>query len=1142
MPGSTVKVLLKLASGLVALLLASIVALMLYLELADLATHRQLIQATGQALLGREVRLEGEVRLDFRRTLTVSAQRLQIGNPEWLDDPWMLELEDASVGLDLWSLIRGPLRFKRIHVGKGKMLVHRHETLGTNWHFKDGNDQQNAGRLDAVPLIIEQMDAQGLDILLRGPRIPMGVNLGISSFNIHRADADILLVASTGRLEGRPWKLGGSLGTLASLLSGRDLRLDISLEGAGVRLEFRGALESLSEFQELDASLTARGDALELITGTFGLPGLARGPYEIFLTARDTGTAHQVDFDMRAGEFSADMALALSGAFTGAMATDVTAHVRGPDFGALADILGIAGLAREPFTLDGEFHHDGTETTFRHLILASNQNSLSVHGRVGSAPDYLGTSLELQLDLEDVAAVARRLGIGQFRSRPLAATATLSHDTGGLTLRQGRVALGPDVLRASGTLGNLATLQGGEMDFSASVTDLQALGQFFDADVLPALPVEITGQLETTGDGIGLSWLKILSAGAELDVKGTLGPASAPNHARLELALKLDDMHAFGERTAWLPPLPAQSLSGSAVLHLDKEAARFSDLALDSPLAGLRGDVLVPLAGAGLPVRISADAKGPDLRALGSAASIDFLPELPFHSEAQLEVYRDRVHFSRWQLSAGSLAMNTSNSTITFTQGLAGSMLRAEASGGDARTLHPRLADLADQPIPFEFLARVQPQAGALHIQQLSGQVAGVDFDTRGQLGLAEDLANTDLQFSLSSPSLANTIGSLLKDPVPDVPARASGNLLIEADGYAARDVQAEVGEDRLTVQAHYKRGTPHQAHLDIDSDALDLDRVVGLWALVSSNEPAAPVDDGRIIPDLALPVAWLERLQGNASINIRELKFRNRLFTRVTASGVADSGKLSLGPLRAVFSGGSLEASINGEVVNDELQVVLAVKGQDIRPGIVKSGIDMSERPPSDIAAQLGGHGSTLRELAATASGPITLAIGRGIYDDASALLTSDVLTQVVAAFNPFTQTEATTAFECGIAVLNAEQGILESQVIMLQTRPTLTGAVARIDLRTEKIEVIFNVMVRQGIGLSMSSIANPYIKIGGTLGNPNLTFAPTRAAISYGAAVATGGLSIVLKGFLDRLRSGGQVCEAELKKRNLRLPGTGD
>jgi hypothetical protein len=61
---------------------------------------------------------------------------------------------------------------------------------------------------------------------------------------------------------------------------------------------------------------------------------------------------------------------------------------------------------------------------------------------------------------------------------------------------------------------------------------------------------------------------------------------------------------------------------------------------------------------------------------------------------------------------------------------------------------------------------------------------------------------------------------------------------------------------------------------------------------------------------------------------------------------------------------------------------------------------------------------------------------------------------------------------------------------------------------------------------------ITNPYIRLGGTLGDPTLEMKPLEAMTSTGIAVATGGLSILGKGLYDRITAEQKVCEKALKK----------
>jgi hypothetical protein len=64
------------------------------------------------------------------------------------------------------------------------------------------------------------------------------------------------------------------------------------------------------------------------------------------------------------------------------------------------------------------------------------------------------------------------------------------------------------------------------------------------------------------------------------------------------------------------------------------------------------------------------------------------------------------------------------------------------------------------------------------------------------------------------------------------------------------------------------------------------------------------------------------------------------------------------------------------------------------------------------------------------------------------------------------------------------------------------------------------------KGLGISFSDLINPYTMISGTLTNPSLTLDPEGVLVEGGAAVATGGISIVARRFKDRFLSAKDAC----------------
>jgi hypothetical protein len=70
------------------------------------------------------------------------------------------------------------------------------------------------------------------------------------------------------------------------------------------------------------------------------------------------------------------------------------------------------------------------------------------------------------------------------------------------------------------------------------------------------------------------------------------------------------------------------------------------------------------------------------------------------------------------------------------------------------------------------------------------------------------------------------------------------------------------------------------------------------------------------------------------------------------------------------------------------------------------------------------------------------------------------------------------------------------------------------------------------KGLGLSLSNLVNPYVKVAGTLAAPVLALDTESTLIQGGAAVATGGISILALGLKDRFFSDKDPCGTAIAK----------
>lgn len=100
----------------------------------------------------------------------------------------------------------------------------------------------------------------------------------------------------------------------------------------------------------------------------------------------------------------------------------------------------------------------------------------------------------------------------------------------------------------------------------------------------------------------------------------------------------------------------------------------------------------------------------------------------------------------------------------------------------------------------------------------------------------------------------------------------------------------------------------------------------------------------------------------------------------------------------------------------------------------------------------------------------------------------------------------------------LNIVVGEVQINPLIFQTDKIDSTSKGKVNLDNEKIDIRFNTRTRGGIGLSAGTLITPFIKVGGSLSNPSIVLDPTDAAVKGGAAVATGGPTLIGQSLFDR------------------------
>ena len=141
---------------------------------------------------------------------------------------------------------------------------------------------------------------------------------------------------------------------------------------------------------------------------------------------------------------------------------------------------------------------------------------------------------------------------------------------------------------------------------------------------------------------------------------------------------------------------------------------------------------------------------------------------------------------------------------------------------------------------------------------------------------------------------------------------------------------------------------------------------------------------------------------------------------------------------------------------------------------------------------------------------------------------LYGDLLQEILGTINPFRQTDPYIDFECVVMPLQFDDGLLTSAPNMFaSTNKIRIAASPTINFKTEDLRVVVRTTPRRALSISMGELVNPYVQIVGTLAAPRLAVDEKGVLISGGAAIATGGLTVLARGVWDRIRGSGNPCK---------------
>jgi uncharacterized protein involved in outer membrane biogenesis len=462
---------------------------------------------------------------------------------------------------------------------------------------------------------------------------------------------------------------------------------------------------------------------------------------------------------------------------------------------------------------------------------------------------------------------------------------------------------------------------------------------------------------------------------------------------------------------------------------------------------------------------------------------------------------------------------------------------------------------LAENTVDFDATIPALDKAGAaLEIEGLPA----ADLVVKGRVVDTGDGSRLEGVVARVGEALVNLDGTIPRDPEEtarfdvkaqapnlqtlreDLPALPLSALLSAALTPGAADLdltEVSLGRTDLSGTASIRTGERTSVTARLQSNIVDLGELRGDGK--EQAEEKEKSDSGEddtpqeyVFTEEPLPFEQLQTTDLDIDYRIGALVSHPRKYVDMHTTVNLEGGMLVFRNRFQGDLGGKYASDIDLNAARAPADMKIIVNMRDLKLN-VSSGEDATPEqiPATDITLDITSTGGSARAIASNLNGRMLLTQGPGrIENKLVGAVTGDIFAQLFSALNPLAKDEEYSNWDCSIFSLDITSGEADINGFLLQGEKLMIVGGGDIDFNTEELNIEFNTKPREGVGISASSIVSPFVKLKGTFASPSIALDKKGAILSGGAAVATGGLSLLVQSMAGRATAEGDQCEPTL------------
>lgn len=403
----------------------------------------------------------------------------------------------------------------------------------------------------------------------------------------------------------------------------------------------------------------------------------------------------------------------------------------------------------------------------------------------------------------------------------------------------------------------------------------------------------------------------------------------------------------------------------------------------------------------------------------------------------------------------------------------------------------------------------------------LSASLSNATININGSIAQPMAAKGLDLTLSFQVDTL-KSLSKLAESELPDFgPIDFKGTLMDVSGGYALKGVNLKAGPSDLSGDLNVvTSGERPELSAKLKSNLID---VSGQAGEEEAKEKVKKAPDAKVFPSTPLPLEGLKAADVDFSITAAKIITDFAVLDNSTLGLKLKDGRLTVSPLSSTAAGGTLNSNLtldgsNGKTAS--LSTQLNIK--NLQPGLLPKLKDKISGANTDMNVRLNGSGQSVAEIMAGLNGKVLVQTGKGVLKSKkSDKESSSMLLKTFSNLRPQAQDEQGTQIECYVMNLDIKDGIaaVDKNIALVTDKMNVVGS-GVINFKTEQLDLGVTPEARKGLGINLSGLAE-LVRLKGTFANPKIgpdTKAALKAGLSAGAAVATGGISLLAQGLFSQ------------------------